>query len=127
MHSHDRLVKDVLRERGQPVSGPLNPQRRLWLEDAVFQVQNDLEHRTPKAEMVTVMTTVRCVLLDEVPGYDCHPHLRWPHHDAIRAVMHAKSRRGGRGFPARSSDNVNVPEAHLDENDPEGGDEDIGG
>ena len=72
--------------------GPLNDERRIALEDAIFQVQNDLEHRSPKHPQVAVMNAVRNVLLDDAGVNETVPGLRWPHVEAMAARMAPRSK-----------------------------------
>lgn len=97
-------VRDELRRRGLPVSGPLKPTLRKALEDAIFAVENELEHRSvahggSAHPAVTTMRCIRNVLLDEVPasmgGNETHEHLRWPLVEAVAALMHERRRKGG--------------------------------
>lgn len=100
--TYRRLVREELVRRGLPTSGPLNPARRKALEDAVFAVQNELEHRSHRHPQVAVMNAARNGLLDEISvgmdGNETHSRLRWPHVEAVAAVMHSR-RGGGRGRP----------------------------
>lgn len=45
---------------------PLNPKRRFWLAEAIFKVENDLEHRQPKHPQVAAMRMVRNRLYDDL-------------------------------------------------------------
>lgn len=91
----------VLKRSSEPVRHPdgslrrLGPALRCWLESCIFDVQNDLEHRSPKHPQVEAMNTLRCLLLDGVPasqgGNESHvsgmerPPLRWSKHEAFAA------------------------------------------
>lgn len=96
--TYRRAVRDELTRRDLPTSGPLNPERRVALEAAIFAVQTELEHRSPAHPQVVAMNAVRNVLLDEVPvvqgGNETHEHLRWPHVEAVAAVMRRRGRQG---------------------------------
>ena len=46
--------------------GRLNDDRRLHLEQCIFDVQNDLEHKSPKHKQVEIMNKIRNELLDDV-------------------------------------------------------------
>lgn len=106
-----RAIRDELVRRDLPTSGPLNRHGRKALEDVIFAVENDLEHRSvanggSAHPRVAIMRAVRNVLLDEIPPppidvgnetrKDGRP--RWPWVEAVAAVMHERRRRGGR-FP----------------------------
>lgn len=45
---------------------PLNTERRFWLSEAIFQVENDLEHRQPQHPQVQVLRMVRNRLYDDL-------------------------------------------------------------
>ena len=47
-------------------AAPLNQQRRFWLAEAIFKVENDLEHRQPKHPQVAAMRMVRNRLYDDL-------------------------------------------------------------
>lgn len=76
----------------------LNDERRKALENAIFAVENELEHRSPTHPQVAIMRAVRNVLLDDIPahlgGNESRPGLRWPHVEAMAAKI--AGRRGQR-------------------------------
>ncbi len=85
--------KRAIRER---YSGPtrLTPEARRELVGAIFEVENDLEHRQPKHPQVALMRAVRNVLLDDLGENEPQPGLRWPHIEAVEAVIREKRRKG---------------------------------
>ena len=50
---------------------PLNQQRRACLSEALFAVENDLEHRQPRHPQVRVLRAVRNALYDDL-GWNEH-------------------------------------------------------
>lgn len=76
----------------------LNDERRKILEDAIFAVENDLEHRSgPSHPQVVTMRAIRNVLLDDIPaekgGNETWAHIRWPHVEAMAARISSGRRR----------------------------------
>lgn len=59
---------------------PLNPQRRFWLSEAIFAVENDLEHRQPSHPMVTVLRRVRNELYDDLGLNESPATVKEPDH-----------------------------------------------
>jgi hypothetical protein len=81
----------------------------VGLADAIFALENELEHRSVSHggsahPQVAVMRAVRNVLLDETPasagGNEVRPGLAWPHVDRVAAVMHERRRTGRSTFGA---------------------------
>lgn len=98
-----REVRNQLERRGLPTAGPLNSELRKELENAIFAVESELEHRSVAHgglahPQVAVMRSVRNVLLDEIPvslgGNETRPGLHWLVIERAAATMHER-RRGG--------------------------------
>ncbi len=70
------------------------------LELAIFTVQNELEHNSPKNPQVQIMNDVRNVLLDELGVNSTHLHLHYPSVERTRAIMFEKRRKGPAVLPA---------------------------
>ena len=56
---------------------PLNPGRRAILGEAIFAVENDLEHRQRLHPQVSILRTARNALYDDL-GWNERLHLRHP-------------------------------------------------
>ena len=95
-----RIRSAFLAEHGP---GPLNDERRLALETAIFRVQDDLEHRSPRHPMVATMNAIRNVLLDDVgsrtPGAIvdagnevARVGMRWPQVERMAEQIRASKR-----------------------------------
>jgi hypothetical protein len=71
--------------------GPLNNERRAFLEQVVFDEQNDLEHRSPKHPQVQIMNDIRNVLLDDLgtggERGNTWERLRWPHVERMAEII----------------------------------------
>ncbi|MFW5698710.1 MAG: hypothetical protein ACOCYN_02545 [Planctomycetota bacterium] len=66
-----RRVRAAYRQMGGEFQ-PLNPHRRALLAEAIFQVENDLEHRSPAHPQVVALRTVRNRLYDDL-GWNEYP------------------------------------------------------
>ena len=68
-------------------TGPLNDPRRLALESSIFQVQNDLEHRSPRHPQVQAMSSIRGVLLTDAGVCESRPGMTWPEVEAMERIL----------------------------------------
>ncbi len=66
-----RRVRAAYRQMGGAFR-PLNDHRRAQLSEAIFQVENDLEHRSPNHPQVVALRTVRNRLSDDL-GWNEYP------------------------------------------------------
>jgi hypothetical protein len=69
--------------------GWLSHDGRIDLEAIIFAEENELEHRSPFHTHVSVMRAVRNVLRDDTGENETRQGLRWPHVEAMRAIIAA--------------------------------------
>jgi hypothetical protein len=72
----------------------LNDSARELLARAIFLVENDLEHRTPRNEQVQALRNVRNVLYDDLGWNEPLESMRWPRVDATERLIREKRRTG---------------------------------
>src|SRR5258706_6916475 len=72
--------------------GKLDDVRRKALEMVIFEIENDLEHRSPLHEQVKLMRYIRNVLLDDIGENETHPNIRYPQIERIVAIIREKRR-----------------------------------
>jgi hypothetical protein len=80
----------------------------------LFDIQNDLEHRSPTHPQVALLNEVRNLLLDDLGVNEGEamnrlrashgePPFRWPHAERVAAIMAEKRRPAPRCAPARAA------------------------
>ena len=89
--------------------GPLNDEKRKFLEDAIFAVENELEHRSHDHPQVAIMRAVRNCLLDDLPassgGNECtetRKGAKYSQHDAVKAILLPRKKLSGKQKPPPS-------------------------
>ncbi len=67
-----RLIRAAYRALGGTFTR-LNDHRRALLSEAIFQIENDLEHRQAKHEQVAILRTIRNRLYDDLGWNESRP------------------------------------------------------
>ncbi len=68
------------------------PFDRQLLENCIFEVQNELEHRQHDHPQVAATNATRNLLLDDLGVNESRPGLRWPHVERIVSIIAEKRR-----------------------------------